>query len=55
MMDLLDYYSLNKDDWNNLIEMGVGPLSNDKLLEQIPTNVKSALTRQYGTTSLLDH
>ncbi|KAK9765690.1 DNA replication factor C complex subunit Rfc1 [Basidiobolus ranarum] len=51
VMELMDEYYLNKDDWDSLIDMGVGSFSGEKILSKIPTNVKSNFTRTYNKTS----
>jgi replication factor C subunit 1 len=42
----MDYYFLTREDWDNIIELGVGPMGDDTV--QIPTQTKSAFTRLYN-------
>jgi len=46
VIETMDYYFLTKDDWDNIIELGVGPMSDDTV--QIPTQTKSTFTRTYN-------
>ena len=44
VMSVLDQYYLNKEDWDALVEMGVGHMAG--LDSKIPSALKSAFTRQ---------
>jgi replication factor C subunit 1 len=46
VIDVMDQYFLSKDEWDSVIEMGLGESSGENLLKKIPTNVKTALTRK---------
>ena len=48
VMDNMDYYYITKEDWDNLIDFGVGPNKGANILAQIPSNVKGAFTRRYN-------
>lgn len=47
----MDNYYLTKEDWDNLIDFGVGANKGANILSQIPTKVKSAFTRKYNGAS----
>ncbi|KAK6528318.1 hypothetical protein TWF281_009561 [Arthrobotrys megalospora] len=49
MIELMDDYFLTKEDYDAIIELGVGPL-NEKSLN-VPTAAKSAFTRAYNAAS----
>jgi len=44
IIETMDDYFLTKEDWDAIIELGVGPLDMGGL--NIPTQTKSAFTRQ---------
>lgn len=49
VIELMDEYYLTKDDWDALVELGVGEgYDMDGVLKQITTQAKSAFTRQYN-------
>jgi replication factor C subunit 1 len=41
--DLMDSYYLTREDWDAIIELGVGPMGEESV--QIPTQTRSAFTR----------
>lgn len=47
----MDNYYITKEDWDNLIDFGVGNNKGANILSQIPTKVKSAFTRKYNGSS----
>lgn len=47
----MDNYYITKEDWDNLIDFGVGNNTGANILAQIPTKVKSAFTRKYNAAS----
>ncbi|EPS44978.1 hypothetical protein H072_1010 [Dactylellina haptotyla CBS 200.50] len=49
MIELMDDYFLTKEDYDAIIELGVGPLSEDTL--KVPSAAKSAFTRAYNAAS----
>jgi len=49
IIEIMDDYFLTKEDWDNIIELGVGPC--DEGTVQIPSAVKSAFTRMYNQQS----
>lgn len=49
IIQIMDDYFLTKEDWDNIIELGVGP--SDEGTVQIPSAVKSAFTRMYNQQS----
>ena len=46
---LMDSYYLTKDDWDAILELGVGDMDMEKV--KIDTQAKSAFTRQYNQMS----
>ncbi|KAF3933432.1 hypothetical protein ABW19_dt0210159 [Dactylella cylindrospora] len=49
MIELMDDYFLTKEDYDAILELGVGPLDETKL--NIPSVAKSAFTRAYNAAS----
>ncbi|KAK6500778.1 hypothetical protein TWF506_003541 [Arthrobotrys conoides] len=49
MIELMDDYFLTKEDYDAIIELGVGPLNEDTL--KVPSAAKSAFTRAYNAAS----
>lgn len=47
VIELMDSYFLTRDDFDAIIELGVGPMSEENL--KIPTAVKSTFTREYNS------
>lgn len=53
VIQLMDDYYLTKEDWEAIVEMGVGEgYENDATLKKIPTAVKSAFTRMYVLSAI---
>lgn len=50
-IDIMDYYYLTKEDWDTIIDFGVGDNKGDVLLKKVPTKVKSSFTRKYNSTT----
>ncbi|KAJ3037351.1 hypothetical protein HDV00_001776 [Rhizophlyctis rosea] len=51
VIKIMDEYYLTKDDWEAIMEFGLGPLDSKKVLKGVTTATKSAFTRQYNKTS----
>ncbi|KAF5111370.1 hypothetical protein DV453_000015 [Geotrichum candidum] len=51
VIEVMDEYFLTKEDWDVIMELGVGPLSNEAKAKGLPTAVKSAFTRNYNKAS----
>lgn len=49
VIDLMDSYFLTKDDWDAILELGVGPMNMESI--KIDTQSKSAFTRIYNQKS----
>lgn len=49
IIDLMDSYYLTKDDWDAILELGVGPMEMDQM--KIDTQVKTSFTRTYNQMS----
>lgn len=45
---IMDHYYLTREDWDLLVELGVGPASADAVLKRIATKTKTAFTRKYN-------
>ena len=45
VIDLMDSYFLTKDDWDAILELGLGPM--DMANVKLETSSKSAFTRMY--------
>jgi replication factor C subunit 1 len=43
----MDGYYLNKEDWETLVELGVGDRNETAVLKRIPTATKTAFTKAY--------
>jgi len=48
IISAMDDYYLTKDEWDALVEMGVGELTCEPLLKKIKPATKTAFTRQYN-------
>lgn len=49
VIDLMDSYFLTKEDWDSIVELGLGPMDEEKV--KIDTKTKSAFTRNYNLRS----
>lgn len=47
VIDRMDDYFLNREDWDTLVELGLGDYKDDIVLKKISAATKSALTRRY--------
>lgn len=47
VIQLMDDYFLTKDEWDTLMELGLGDSSGDVLLTGVAPATKSAFTRKY--------
>lgn len=48
VVETMDYYYLSREDWDNVIDFGVGANKGEENLKKIPTKVKTAFTRKYN-------
>jgi replication factor C subunit 1 len=46
VIDALDKYFLTKEDWDALVELGVGEYKDDVVLKKISTATKTAFTKK---------
>jgi len=46
--DMDDYY-ISREDWDTIVELGIGEQKEDVVLKKIATATKSALTRRYNS------
>lgn len=51
VIDTMDQYYFSKEDWDSVLELGVGAGDSTDILKKIPTKVKSAFTRKYNGMS----
>lgn len=51
VLALMDEYYLTKEDWDNMMDMGVGRGRMDAKLKRITTSVKTQFTRRYNAYS----
>ena len=47
MIEFMDEYYLSKDDWDTVIELGIGDYKDDTISKKIATATKTSLTRKY--------
>lgn len=50
VVETMDYYYMNREDWDNVLDFGVGNNKAADNLKKIPTKVKSAFTRKYNSS-----
>jgi replication factor C subunit 1 len=51
VIDVMDQYYLTKDDWEALIELGVGENREETVLKQIATATKTSFTKKCASAS----
>jgi Replication factor RFC1 C terminal domain len=47
VIECMDGYYLSKDEWDTVVELGVGDSKDDKILKKISTATKTAFTKKY--------
>ncbi|EGV60115.1 DNA replication factor C, large subunit [Yamadazyma tenuis ATCC 10573] len=50
-IDVMDYYFLTREDWDTILDFGVGAAKGEAVLKKIPTKVKTAFTRTYNSST----
>lgn len=45
----MDDYYICREDWDTIVELGIGEQKEDVVLKKIPTATKSAFTRKYNS------
>lgn len=50
-IDIMDYYYLTKEDWDGIVDFGVGNNKGEAILKKIPTKLKTSFTRKYNSTT----
>ncbi|KAF8341289.1 replication factor RFC1 C terminal domain-containing protein [Cantharellus anzutake] len=50
VIESMDQYYISKEDWDTIVELGVGDYAQDVVMKKIPSAVKSALTRKYNSS-----
>ncbi|OLL24207.1 Replication factor C subunit 1 [Neolecta irregularis DAH-3] len=48
IIETMDEYFLTKEDWDSIMELGIGLQSGEQVLKRISTATKSAFTRKYN-------
>lgn len=51
VIEFMDTYYLTREDWDAVMEMGVGPDSGEVRMKALETQTKSAFTRKYNAAS----
>jgi hypothetical protein len=46
VIDYMDEYYLSKEDWDTIVELGVGPANSEFIMKKISTATKSGFTRR---------
>ncbi|KAG0259627.1 hypothetical protein BG011_002518 [Mortierella polycephala] len=49
LIDFMDSYYINKEDWDTVLELGIGRNDGKAVLDRIPSATKSAFTRKYNS------
>ena len=44
----MDGYFLSREDWDTIVDLGLGAHKGEDVLKKIPTQTKSAFTRKYN-------
>jgi replication factor C subunit 1 len=47
VIERMDEYFLSKDEWDTLVELGVGSHKDELVLKKVSTATKSSFTRKY--------
>jgi replication factor C subunit 1 len=42
----MDHYYLSKDDWDALVELGVGEQDEEQIMKRISTSTKTSFTKK---------
>ncbi|KAL5636736.1 hypothetical protein ACGC1H_000641 [Rhizoctonia solani] len=50
VIEMMDEYYLSKDEWDAMLELGIGPNKPEELASKISTATKTAFTRKYNST-----
>ncbi|EUC66582.1 DNA replication factor C, large subunit [Rhizoctonia solani AG-3 Rhs1AP] len=50
VIEIMDEYYLSKDEWDAMLELGIGPNKPEELASKISTATKTAFTRKYNST-----
>lgn len=51
VIDYMDEYYLSKEDWDTIVELGVGDSKDDKVLKKISTATKTTFTKKSVVSS----
>ncbi|KAF9434321.1 hypothetical protein BGZ76_008211 [Entomortierella beljakovae] len=49
LIEFMDSYYLSKEDWDSILELGIGKNDGKKVMDSIPSATKSAFTRKYNS------
>jgi replication factor C subunit 1 len=47
VIETLDEYYLSKEEWDTILELGVGDHNGDQIFKKIATATKTSLTRKF--------
>ncbi|KAG8693390.1 hypothetical protein FRC09_010544 [Ceratobasidium sp. 395] len=50
IIETMDSYYLSKDDWDSVVELGLGVNNGDEIMKKVPGPVKAAFTRKYNSS-----
>ncbi|KIK67053.1 hypothetical protein GYMLUDRAFT_37086 [Collybiopsis luxurians FD-317 M1] len=50
IIERMDEYYLSREDWDTIVELGVGDRKDDLILKKIPASTKTAFTRKYNSS-----
>lgn len=45
----MDEYYLSREDWDTVVELGLGDFRDETVLKKIPTATKTAFTKKYNS------
>lgn len=51
----MDEYFLSKDEWDTLVELGVGSHKDELILKKVPTATKTSFTKKWAMVTYLVH
>jgi replication factor C subunit 1 len=50
VISFMDEYFISREDWDTLVELGVGDHHDELIMKKISTQTKSAFTRKYNAS-----
>lgn len=55
IIEYMNEYYVSKDDWDTIVELGVGDCSQDGVLKKIPSSTKTVFTKRSGSSPFASH